>query len=299
VTSRQVIIGLAENETITAMSALRPEIEPTQPLGELLAVTESNRLISFTASAPQKLCTQPAQITGLQPGDQILGIDVRPADGLLYAAGSSGQLYTIRTTADAGFATATRGPMLQTAASSAQFASFTGSGFGFDFNPMRDKLRVVSNTGQNLHIDVDAGAVTIDSKLTPANAGGTAAAYTNSFVGAASTTLYVIDVIGRQLAIQGQKSGDPNKGDLKMVGSLGIATELQSATGFDINGRTGAAFAALNLAKSGGVSELFSVNLKTGAATRVNVIGGTERVRGLAFVEYPESMRSAQVQLQK
>jgi hypothetical protein len=299
VISRQVIIGLNDNETITAMTALRPEIEPTQRLGELLAVTESNRLISFTASAPQKLCTQPAQITGLQPGDQILGIDVRPADGVLYAAGSSGQLYTIRTTADAGFATATRGPMLQTAAGSAQFASFTGSGFGFDFNPMRDKLRVVSNTGQNLHIDVDAGAVTTDGKLTPANAGSTAAAYTNSFVGAASTTLYVIDVNARQLAIQGQKSGDPNKGDLKAVGSLGITSNLQSATGFDINGRTNAAFAALNLASSNGVSELFSINLSSGAATRVNVIGGGERVRGLAFVEYPESMRSAQVQLQK
>ena len=299
VIGQQLIIGLADDETITAVTALRPEIEPNQPLGELLAITESNRLISFTASAPQKLCTQPAQVTGLQPGDQILGIDVRPANGLLYAAGSSGQLYTIRTTADAGFATATRGPMLQTAAGSAQFPSFTGNGFGFDFNPMRDKLRVVSNTGQNLRIDVDAGAVTTDSRLTPANAGGTAAAYTNSFVGAASTTLYIIDVNGRQLAIQGQKSGDPNKGDLKAVGSLGINSDLQSASGFDINGRTGQAFAALNLASSNGVSELFNINLNTGAATRVNVIGGGERVRGLAFVEYPESMRGAQAQLQK
>jgi hypothetical protein len=293
ITGQQVIIGLNETETIMAMTSVRPEIEPTQPLGDLLAVTESNRLISFTASAPQKLCTQPAQITGLQPGDQILGIDVRPVDGQLYAAGSSGQLYVIRTTADAGFATATRGPMLQTAAGSVQFASFTGSGFGFDFNPRADKLRVVSNTGQNLRIDVDAGAVTTDNKLSPQSAGSTAAAYTNSFVGAASTQLYVIDINGRQLAIQGQRSGDPNKGDLKSVGSLGITTELQSATGFDINGRTNAAFAALNLATGSGASELFSINLSTGAATRVNAIGGGERVRGLAFAEFPASMRSA------
>jgi hypothetical protein len=232
----------------------------------------------------------------LQPGDQILGIDVRPMDGQLYAAGSSGQLYTIRTTADAGFATATRGPMLQTATGSVQFASFTGSGFGFDFNPKADKLRVVSNTGQNLRIDVDAGAVTTDSKLSPQSAGSTAAAYTNSFVGAASTQLYVIDINGRQLAIQGLRSGDPNKGDLKPVGPLGISNELQSATGFDINGRTSVAFAALNFATGSGASELFRINLSTGAATRVNTIGGGERVRGLAFVEFPESMRSAQNQ---
>jgi len=295
VIGRQVVVGLDDDETIVAMTALRPDIEPAQPLGELVAVTESNRLISFTAGAPQKLCTQPAQITGLQPGDQILGIDVRPYDGVLYAAGSSGQLYTIRTTADSGFATATRGPMLQTATGSVQFSSFTGSGFGFDFNPMRDKLRVVSNTGQNLRIDVDAGAVTTDNRLNPSTSKSTAAAYTNSFVGAASTTLYVIDVAARQLAIQGQRSGDPNKGDLKAVGSLGIAGELQSATGFDINGRTSAAFAALNLSSANGTSELFSINLSTGAATRVNIIGGGERVRGMAFAEFPESMRSAKL----
>jgi hypothetical protein len=298
IVGQRVIVGLNETEIITAMTSVKPEIEPTQTLGDLLAVTETNRLISFTASAPQKLCTQPAQITGLQPGDQILGIDVRPMDSQLYAAGSSGQLYVIRTTADAGFATATRGPMLQTAAGSAQFASFTGSGFGFDFNPRADKLRVVSNTGQNLRIDVDAGAVTTDNKLSPQSAGSTAAAYTNSFVGAASTQLYVIDINGRQLAIQGQRSGDPNKGDLKSVGSLRIATELQSATGFDINGRTNAAFAALNLATGSGASELFSINLGTGAATRINAIGGGERVRGLAFAEFPVSIRSARNQAQ-
>jgi hypothetical protein len=296
ISSRQVIVGLDDEETILGMSALRPDIEPAQPLGELIAVTESNRLISFTAGAPQKLCTQPTQVTGLQPGDQILGIDVRPADGLLYAAGSSGQLYTIRTTADSAFATATRGPMLQTATGSAQFASFAGSGFGFDFNPMRDKLRVVSNEGQNLRIDVEAGAVTTDGRLSPATARSTAAAYTNSFAGAASTTLYVIDVAARQLAIQGQKSGDPNKGDLKPVGSLRIPGQLQGASGFDINGRTNAAFAALNLASNSGVSELFSINLSTGAATRVNAIGGGERVRGLTFAEFPEAVRSAQNQ---
>jgi trimeric autotransporter adhesin len=296
VSGRQVLVGLEEGETIAAMTMLRPEIEPAQPLGELLAVTDSNRLISFTASAPQKLCTQPAQITGLQPGDQILGIDVRPADGMLYAAGSSGQIYSIRTTPDAAFATATRGPMLQTATGSAQFSSFTGSGFGIDFNPMRDKLRVVSNEGQNLRIDVDAGAVTTDVKLSPTTSKGTAAAYTNSFAGAASTTLYVIDVASRQLAIQGLRSGDPNKGDLKPVGALRITGQLQGASGFDINGRTNAAFAALNMAGPTGVSELFSINLSTGGATRVNTIGGGERVRGLAFAEFPESMRSASTQ---
>jgi hypothetical protein len=189
--------------------------------------------------------------------------------------------------------------MLQTAAGSVQFSSFTGSGFGFDFNPMRDKLRVVSNTGQNLRIDVDAGAVTTDSKLNPTSSSSTAAAYTNSYSGAASTTLYVIDIASRQLAIQGLRSGDPNKGDLKPVGPLGISAELQGASGFDINGRTSAAFAALNLSTTGSASELFSINLSTGAATRVNVIGGGERVRGLAFAEFPESMRSAQNQALK
>ena len=86
--------------------------------------------------------------------------------------------------------------------------------------------------------------------------------------------------------IQGQPSGNPNNGDLQAVGPLGI--DVQAATGFDISGVNNAAFAAVTLAGAT-TSELHTINLTSGAATRVNAIGGGERVRGLALNANPRA----------
>ncbi len=153
---------------------------------------------------------------------------------------------------------------------------------------MPDRLRVVSNTGQNLRINVDSGATTTDIALNPAGAAVPAAAYTNSFAGAGTTTLYGLDVANDRLVIQGQPSGNPNNGDLAAVGALGLSGDVQALSGFDINGRNSSAFAALNLAGDA-TSELHTINLTTGAATRVNAIGGGERIRGLTFAMAPQA----------
>jgi hypothetical protein len=58
-----------------------------------------------------------------------------------------------------------------------------------NFNPAADRLRVISNTGQNLRINVDTGATITDGTINLAT--GTAAvvagAYTNAFAGTGST----------------------------------------------------------------------------------------------------------------
>ena len=41
-----------------------------------------------------------------------------------------------------------------------------------DFNPVPDRLRVVSDTGQSLRINVDTGAVITDTALNPAGLHG-------------------------------------------------------------------------------------------------------------------------------
>ena len=61
----------------------------------MVAVTETNKLISFQSGSPQKLCT--TAITGMQGGENVLGIDTRPADGAVYAVGSTGRIYTLDT----------------------------------------------------------------------------------------------------------------------------------------------------------------------------------------------------------
>src|SRR5262249_38094670 len=59
-----------------------------------------NRVATFDSATPGTLLTN-VSITGLQGGETLLGIDRRPADGLLYGIGSTSRLYTLNTTTGA------------------------------------------------------------------------------------------------------------------------------------------------------------------------------------------------------
>jgi len=53
-----------------------------------------NKLDKFSTSNPEKIINS-ANITGLQSGEKIAGIDFRPATGELYGLGSNSRLYVI------------------------------------------------------------------------------------------------------------------------------------------------------------------------------------------------------------
>ena len=178
------------------------------------AVTESHQLIKFNAGQPQKILDR-KPISGLPPGEKILGIDYRVARGVLYALGGSGRLYTLNT------ATGVAMPV-----GNAAFAvKLEGSEFGFDFNPTVDRIRVAGNSGQNLRLHPDTGAVVdaddkapgvqTDGALTfaagDANAGKTpriaAAAYTYNKVNDKITTNFAIDAALGLLVTQGTREG--------------------------------------------------------------------------------------------
>ena len=273
------LTGLQASEAIRGLAMAPPSTAPANALGQMVATTATNKLISFTTAAPQKLCTT-TPITGLAASENVLGIDTRPADGAVYALGSAGNIYTINTATGAATMKSKLAPIAGDA-----FTALSGVEFGVDFNPVPDRLRVVSDTGQNLRINVDTGAVTTDTALNPAGSTVVAAAYTNAFAGAAFTTLYVLDAGNDRLQIQGQPSGNPNLGDLLTVGALGIG-DVQSVAAFDIAGATNMALAAVNIAGAT-ASELHMINLTTGAATKINTIGGGEIVRGATFVGAP------------
>jgi hypothetical protein len=76
-----------------------PEVPAMTP-GDVFALTASNKLISFNRDLPGTVRTT-ATVTGLQSGENLLGIDFRPVDGKLYGVGSTGRLYTIDTTTGA------------------------------------------------------------------------------------------------------------------------------------------------------------------------------------------------------
>ena len=248
---------------------------PAVVTGDVFVLTASNKLLSFDRATPGTIRST-ATITGLQAGENLLGIDFRPADGLLYGVGSTGRLYTLN--GGTGAATAKASLAADAADTTAPFTALAGTQFGVDFNPVADRLRIVSNTGQSLRINVDTGATTTDGDINGGAAGTaiTAAAYTNSFAGTASTTLFVIDGANATLYTQ----NPPNNGTLAGAVPLGVAAT--SVAGFDIDARTNTGYAVMTVA---GARNLYSVNLAAASApaTLVAAIGVTEELRGIAL----------------
>lgn len=242
--------------------------------GIIYATNSAGALLSFDSATPGTIISSTA-VSGLG-GASLIGIDFRPANSTLYGVSTAGNVFTINT--NTGVATFV-----------APFSvAVNGSNFGFDFNPVADRLRTTSNTDQNLRTNVDNGAVTVDTPLSyapgDANAGANpnivGSAYTNSFSGAATTALYGIDSTLGVLALQ----NPPNNGTLNTVGSLGVTTTAN--VGFDIAFPGNFAFAALQAV--GGFSSLYSINLSTGAATRIGAIGTNQVITGLAAAPVPE-----------
>lgn len=225
----------------------------------LVGLTNDNRLVAFRAGGAATATS--TAITGLAANETLLGIDFRPATGQLFGLGSGSRLYSLDVATGAA-----------TQVGSAAFATaLSGTSFGFDFNPVPDRIRVVSNTGQNLRLNPDTGAIAgVDTPLSPVG-NIVASAYTNDRAGVAATTLLNIDSATDQLVRQGGVNGDPspNGGVLTPVGALGV--NFEPGAGFDIftdgNGIDS------GFAVSG--STLFGINLSTGAATSLGTVGST------------------------
>jgi len=236
-------------------------------------VAGGNTLFSFDTLTPGAVSSQ-RPITGLQGGETLYGIDFRPANAALYGLGTTGRLYTV----DTGTGSATLAPTLN--------VPLSGGAFDIAFNPVVDRLRVVSSTGQNLRINVDTGAVTVDTPLAYAAAGNnapavTAIAYTNQVVGSvAATVLYDIDQNngGNGNSSNGQLDiqNPPNNGTLVPVGSVGV----NNLVSFDIEGVNNTAYAATS-------SAFYTINLATGAASLVGAFG-IANVTDFAVTAVPE-----------
>ncbi|HMT08723.1 MAG TPA: DUF4394 domain-containing protein [Pyrinomonadaceae bacterium] len=249
----------------SAITGLAADLAGT-PGFTAVGLTTANQLVTFNASRPGTIQTTVA-ITGLQAGENILGIDFRPANGVLYGLGSTSRLYSINFNTGAA-----------TQIGAAGAFTLSGTDFGFDFNPVPDRLRVVSNTGQNLRLNPNDGTLTAtDGTINPGTPTITAGGYTNSFPGTTTTTLYTVDSTGDTLNIQ----NPPNNGTQVAVGPLGI--NVSSVSGLDIHPSGNVALAAFQIGAET-TSKLFSINLTTGAATFIGPIGAATNLRGLALM---------------
>jgi hypothetical protein len=215
-------------------------------------------------------------VQGLAPGDQdLVGIDYRVQDGMLYAVGRSGGVYAV----DTRTLKATKVLQLTVA--------LDGTNFGVDFNPAANALRIVSDKGQNLRQPFAApagspagtpvpGTVT-DTSLTlvappaaPApGTGVTGVAYTNNDLDpATSTTLFGLATNTDQVVIQ----APANAGTLSATGATGV--DLTGDTGFDIYTSTGGRSAGQLSAFAVNGGKLYAVDLLRGRFTEAGRIGG-------------------------
>jgi hypothetical protein len=221
---------------------------PTNPVAYSISLM-TNSLLIFN---PLDLSVVPISkaIGGLANQEIIVGLDFRPFNGQLYALGNSSRIYTINTAS---------GQATSIGMGTAFTPNLQGTTFGFDFNPTVDRIRVVSNTGQNLRLNPITGSVAAQDATIKSNTSiVTAAAYANNVATATSTTLYVLDTKDNRLLIQ----NPPNDGVLVDVGPLGILVDNEN--GFDIGGKSANAYALLAVNSS---TSLYRVNLTSGAAT--------------------------------
>lgn len=198
---------------------------------------------------------------------RLLGIDVRPADGLLYGVFDDGTIVTID-------------PQSGEATDVSTMSTTLGEGVRatVDFNPAADRLRVMGDDGTSLRVDVDTGETTEDGSHSYAEDERTpnviAGAYTNSYDGTETTQLFNIDAEAGWLVLQ----DPPNDGVLNPVGEIGIEV---SEVGFDIlsDGEGG------NDAWLLSGDTLYEVDLESGAASEVGTIeGDLSGVRDIAIM---------------
>ena len=228
-------------------------------------------LVSFDTERPQ-FPTSLQLLRGLRPGEQVLAIDFRPMNGRLYALGSSSRIYTIDR--ETGIATAV-----------GMGAAFTpaldGTEFGFDFNPTVDRIRVTSNTGQNLRVHPDTGVVAAtDGTLNYADGMRPqiiASAYTNSFAGATTTMLFNIDAAKRAIVTQ----APPNDGTLVMVKPL-VNMDFSGIAGFDISPVTNRGYLVMRESGSS-KSVLYEIYFDTGDHNPIGNLWFFEQFSGIAI----------------
>lgn len=250
----------------------------------LFAVTTGNALVRFDSSKPGTTLSSIA-ITGLQTGENILAADFRPANGQLYAIGSTSRLYTVN--------------LATGVATQVGAAAFTpvisGNDVAMSFNPAVDRIRLVSDLDQNLRIDPATGTVASTDTVIQYDAGDantgqdpnlTCIAYTNNFSGATSTTLFGIDSTLDTLVTQGGAAGtpSPNAGTLFTRATMGITTTPRCA--LDISNLTGRFWSSLTSAGDLD-STLYRIDFGfSNSLTRKGKIGSGIVVRALSSPIY-------------
>ena len=257
----------------------RASFTPYFPNLVFYALGTNNELYKYRSGPPAiKLST--LFLKGLRDQEFMVALDFRPANKKLYGVSNFNYIYMINLNLEQGATHAMVTQISQTPFS----PGIDGECVGFDFNPMTDRIRLVTDKNQNLRIHPETGQVVgVDIVLHGAIAAINSIAHTNNYTGNLSgTTLYDIDIMSGKMYKQ-----SANTGSLTLVGSTGLT--IYGEGGFDI-AKTGTAMAVLEAAAIPGYGvpdydtqkahRLYGMNLRTGKATS---LGRVEPILGLAI----------------
>ncbi len=273
--------GATEERIITTISGGTEyqRVADAVPAPEkVVLLTDAGSLVIRTPGAADATLA----VTGVTAGTTLVGIDVRPATGVLHGLGSDGQYYAISLSTGTADKIGTPIPNFDASA-----------GVGFDYNPVPDALRVVT-ANKNYRLNATTGVVLGEGPAesgTPGaltyapgdvNEGAVAqasgAAYTNSTRGLprpTATALFDLDTGTDALVRQ----NPANDGTLLTIGSLLL--DASSVSGFDVSpDGNQAAYAVLTTANGQG---LYAIDLVNGEPKLIEKLSGPTIV-GLAVV---------------
>ena len=238
-----------------------------EPAYAITGSTGGTLLVAFDTTAPA-VALPVGTISGASAGHSVRAIDFRPATGELYAIstnGSTAQLYTMN------LSTAALTPV----GTGFSIGTSTSTRVSMDFNPVVDRIRVVTGDGINLRVNPITGALVTNDGLLTFDAADVNSdsdpfisdvAYTNNTAGATTTTLYgydyLLDVIVRIGSVNGTPVS-PNAGTVFTVGSSGFVAG-SAGMGMDVSNATGVTYLSYDVAS---INTLGAVNLSTGAVT--------------------------------
>lgn len=269
---------------------------------------DGSRLVGFSPSNVSTLLSDVA-ISGLASGETIRNIDFRPRNGELIGLSSSNRMFSINPVTGAA--------QLRLVGTPTAFV-INGTA-GIDFNPVPDRIRVVTSAVQNLRLNPDTGGLAADdgAAVAPApalrfvagdsNVGATpnliSAAYTNSVFtnGGATglpTTMFAVHRTSQftnQLVRQGSMNGSPdspNNGNLTTIGAIfGIFPD--DLFGFDIFSENGGNQGYFSGNPISGGTAFYTLDLATGSNAFMGNIGGANPVRIRDFSVIPAPATAA------
>jgi Domain of unknown function (DUF4394)/FG-GAP-like repeat len=164
------------------------------------------------------------------------------------------------------------------------------SGYGMDFNPQVDRIRVTTDTGLNFRLNPNNGALAgLDTPINGAATGVSGNAYTNNGPIAPVTTLYTLDAATDLLLIQNGNTGTQTF--VAPVTLSGSPLDFGTVNGFDIpvgvrvaTANAEASGSGLALLTVGGTTGFYSIDLTSGEATSIgDFLTGLTEADGLSI----------------